>query len=259
MQVTYDKIFGHESTSSHLLPSIHSKGSLSTPSIRDGKKFVLKEKNGGKLLGFHGRAGEVLHALGAYFVTTTTPLTPAKKLPAVGGDGGTALDDGAYDGVRKLFVGQAQDGISVVKFVYAKGTEEIIGDEHGNSTLLGFEEFVLDYPSEYITSVEGTYDKIFGSDSEVFTMLRFKTNKQTSAPFGIEALGHPSNSKRKAPRSSGSTEKSASCYISLEFMSFQSLIDHHMFSFHSFEIVNYVRVNKFPTFSVLFVYVSSVF
>ncbi|WZY73523.1 hypothetical protein YC2023_005763 [Brassica napus] len=200
-----------------------------------------------------------MHALGAYFVTTTTPLTPAKKLPAVGGDGGTALDDGAYDGVRKLFVGQAQDGISVVKFVYAKGAEEIIGDEHGNSTLLGFEEFVLDYPSEYITSVEGTYDKIFGSDSEVFTMLRFKTNKQTSAPFGIEALGHPSNSKRKAPRSSGSTEKSASCYISLEFMSFQSLIDHHMFSFHSFEIVNYVRVNKFPTFSVLFVYVSSVF
>lgn len=143
MQVTYDKIFGHESTSSHLLPSIHSKGSLSTLSIRDRKKFVLKEKNGGKLLGFHGRAGEVLHALGAYFVTTTTPLTPAKKLPAVGGDGGTALDDGAYDGVRKLFVGQAQDGISVVKFVYAKGAEEIIGDEHGNSTLLGFEEVLI--------------------------------------------------------------------------------------------------------------------
>uniref|UniRef100_M4DXD2 Jacalin-type lectin domain-containing protein n=1 Tax=Brassica campestris TaxID=3711 RepID=M4DXD2_BRACM len=110
-------------------------GSLSTLSIRDRKKFVLKEKNGGKLLGFHGRAGEVLHALGAYFVTTTTPLTPAKKLPAVGGDGGTALDDGAYDGVRKLFVGQAQDGISVVKFAYAKGAEEIIRDEHGNMML----------------------------------------------------------------------------------------------------------------------------
>ncbi|CDY20197.1 BnaA01g28050D [Brassica napus] len=111
------------------------QGSLSTLSIRDRKKFVLKEKNGGKLLGFHGRAGEVLHALGAYFVTTTTPLTPAKKLPAVGGDGGTALDDGAYDGVRKLFVGQAQDGISVVKFAYAKGAEEIIRDEHGNMML----------------------------------------------------------------------------------------------------------------------------
>ncbi|WZZ28980.1 hypothetical protein YC2023_012381 [Brassica napus] len=52
-----------------------------------------------------------------YFVTTTTPLTPAKKLPAVGGDGGIAWDDGAYDGVRKVFVGQAQDGISVVKLI----------------------------------------------------------------------------------------------------------------------------------------------
>ncbi|KAG2246449.1 hypothetical protein Bca52824_086077 [Brassica carinata] len=66
-----------------------------------------------------------------YFVTTTTPLTSAKKLPAVGGDGGIAWDDGAYDGVRKVFVGQAQDGISVVKLIC----------------------FVLDYPSEYITSL----------------------------------------------------------------------------------------------------------
>ncbi|KAL0719361.1 hypothetical protein Bca4012_068685 [Brassica carinata] len=188
VQVTYDKIFGHESDVITSITLYTFKGKASPPyGLETEKKFVLKEKNGGKLLGFHGRAGEVLYALGAYFVTTTTPLTPAKKLPAVGGDGGTAWDDGAYDGVRKLFVGQAQDGISVVKFVYDKGAEEIIGDEHGNSTLLGFEEFVLDYPSEYITSVEGTYDKIFGSDSEVVTMLRFKTNKQTSAPFGMEA------------------------------------------------------------------------
>ncbi|CAG7890081.1 unnamed protein product, partial [Brassica rapa] len=140
-----------------------------------------------------GRAGEVLHALGAYFVTTTTPLTPAKKLPAVGGDGGTALDDGAYDGVRKLFVGQAQDGISVVKLFGVMRTRA--------TSWRRFRKVAL----------------------RNFPLLRFETNKQTSAPFGVEALGHPSNSKRKAPRSSGSTEKSASCYISLEFMSFRAL------------------------------------
>lgn len=48
-------------------------------------------------------------------------------------------------------------------------------------------QFVLDYPTEYIIAVEGTYDKIFGSETVVINMLRFKTNKQTSAPFGIEA------------------------------------------------------------------------
>ncbi|KAF3599882.1 hypothetical protein F2Q69_00038144 [Brassica cretica] len=90
-----------------------------------------------------------------YFVTTTTPLTPAKKLPAVGGDGGIAWDDGAYDGVRKVFVGQAQDGISVVNL--------------------------------YLTIRVSTSRRYHRSDSEVVTMLRFKTNKQTSAPFGIEA------------------------------------------------------------------------
>lgn len=47
---------------------------------------------------------------------------------------------GAYDGVKRVYVGQAQDGISVVKFVYDKGTEDIVGAEHGTSTLLGFEE-----------------------------------------------------------------------------------------------------------------------
>ncbi|CAH8358274.1 unnamed protein product [Eruca vesicaria subsp. sativa] len=188
VHVTYDKIFGHESDLITSITFYTLKGKTSPPyGLVTENKFVLKEQNGGKLLGFHGRAGDVLYALGGYFAATITPLTPAKKLPAVGGDGGAAWDDGAYAGVKKVYVGQAQDGISVVKFVYDKGAEEITGEEHGNSTLLGFEEFALDYPSEYITSVEGTYDKIFGSDSEVVTMLRFKTNKQISAPFGIEA------------------------------------------------------------------------
>jgi len=140
-----------------------------------------------KIIGFHGSAGDNLNSLGAYFAPLTIPLTPAKPLPALGSDDGTAWDDGAYVGVKKVYVGQAQDGISAVKFVYDKSPEEVTGEEHGKSTLLGFEEFVLDYPSEYITAVDGTYDKIFGSDGSVITMLRFKTNKQTSPPFGLEA------------------------------------------------------------------------
>ncbi|KAL1200771.1 Myrosinase-binding protein 1 [Cardamine amara subsp. amara] len=188
VQVTYDKIFGQDSEIITSITFKTFKGKTSPPyGLESGNTFVLKERNGGKLLGFHGRANESLHALGAYFATTTTPLSPAKKLPAVGSDEGTEWDDGAYDGVKKVCVGQAQDGISVVKFVYDKGSEVITGDEHGKSTLLGFEEFELDYPSEYITTVDGTYDKIFASEASVITMLRFKTNKRTSTPFGLEA------------------------------------------------------------------------
>ncbi|XP_010465665.1 PREDICTED: nitrile-specifier protein 1-like isoform X1 [Camelina sativa] len=144
-----------------------------------------------------GKKGLVMHAGKAptndryddlfFFGIESDLLNPAKTLPALGSDDGTLWDDGAYDGVKKVYVGQAQDGISAVKFVYNNGSHEIVGDERGKSTLLGFEEFQLDYPSEYIIAVEGTYDKIFGSEAEVINMLRFKTNKRTSTPFGIEA------------------------------------------------------------------------
>ena len=49
-------------------------------------------------------------------------------------------------------------------------------------------QFELDYPNEYITEVNGTFDRIFGSDSAVLTMLTFKTNKPaTYGPFGLTA------------------------------------------------------------------------
>jgi len=47
-------------------------------------------------------------------------------------------------------------------------------------------QFELDYPSEYITAVDGTYDAIFGNEP-IVNMLRFTTNKRVSIPFGIGA------------------------------------------------------------------------
>ncbi|ESQ48288.1 hypothetical protein EUTSA_v10020712mg [Eutrema salsugineum] len=188
---TYDKIFGTDSAIVTMLTFKTNKNKTAGPFGLEGSTpFVFKEE-GYKISGFHGRAGEVVHAIGVYLAPVgTIPLTPAeptKKLEAAGGDGGTSWDDGVYDGVRKVSVGQAQDGVGVVKFVYDKGAQVVVGNEHGKTTMLGFEEFELDYPSEYITAVDGTYDKIFGSDSAVITMLRFQTNKQTYGPFGMEA------------------------------------------------------------------------
>ncbi|CAN7011142.1 unnamed protein product [Brassica rapa subsp. trilocularis] len=134
----------------------------------DGTHFTLQVQDK-KIVGFHGFAGDYVHSLGAYFspLTSSTTLTPAKKLPALGSQG--------------------HDGVSAVKFEYVNGSQVVIGHERGKPTLLGFEEFELDYPNEYITAVDGTVDKIYGSDSAVITMLRFTTNKRTSNPFGLEA------------------------------------------------------------------------
>ncbi|CAA7058001.1 unnamed protein product [Microthlaspi erraticum] len=48
-------------------------------------------------------------------------------------------------------------------------------------------QFELDFPNEYIVSVEGSYDKVFGTEVEVVSMLTFKANKRTSLPFGLDA------------------------------------------------------------------------
>ncbi|KAL1223462.1 Jacalin-related lectin 22 [Cardamine amara subsp. amara] len=151
-----------------------------------GTKFILEEK-GFMLVGLRGRYIDGLTALGGNF--GPLPLMPpsSKKLDAKGGNGGAVWDDGAYEDVRKVYVGQGDSGVSFVKFEYANGKELVIGDGHGKMSLLGTEEFELEFPNEYIISVEGTYDKVFGIAAEVVAMLRFKTNKRTSPPFGLDA------------------------------------------------------------------------
>ena len=62
---------------------------------------MLEGKNGGKLLGFHGRSGQALDAIGAHFFSVKSPL---KHFNLQGGNRGSAWDDGAYDGVRKILV-----------------------------------------------------------------------------------------------------------------------------------------------------------
>ncbi|KAH0879172.1 hypothetical protein HID58_066566, partial [Brassica napus] len=85
-------------------------------------------------------------------------------------------------------VGQGDVGIASLKFEYENETSEmIVVKEHGKKTLLGYQEFEVDYPSEYVTSIEGCYDNVVGAGSGVITMLRFKTNKRTSPPFGLES------------------------------------------------------------------------
>ncbi|KAF8108310.1 hypothetical protein N665_0111s0023 [Sinapis alba] len=181
VEATYDKpnLFQHTVITSLTIQT--SKGRTTSFGYTKGKKFVLEQKDC-RLVGFHGKEGDAIDALGAYFA----PLIPAKKLPSVGGNGGVAWDDGVYDGVRKIYVGQGNDGVSFVRFEYTKGTDLVSGDDHGKATILGAEEFVLE-DGEYLTALVGYYDKIFGVDEPAIISLQFKTNRRESSPFGMEA------------------------------------------------------------------------
>ncbi|KAL1196230.1 Jacalin-related lectin 14 [Cardamine amara subsp. amara] len=148
-----------------------------------GTKFLLENK-GCAVVGFHGSHNDRdLVAIGAYY----SPMPPptAVKLRPQGGCRGSSWDDGVFEGVKKLYVGQCGNGVSFLKVVYDKDTRMVIGDDHGNKTPLEIKEFEIDYPSEYITGVDGCYDKVIGSEVEVITMLRFTTNKRTSIPVGF--------------------------------------------------------------------------
>lgn len=187
VEATYQKPNIFSNTAITSLKFLTSKGRTSFFGYNVGKKFVLEQK-GHRLVGFHGKEDAAIDALGAYFgpVPTPTPLIPSKKLPAIGGNEGVTWDDGVYDGVRKILVGQGNDGVSFVKFEYSKGKDLVPGDDHGKKTLLGAEEFVLE-DGEYLMNIDGYYDKIFGVEEPIIVCLQFKTNKRESMPFGMDS------------------------------------------------------------------------
>ncbi|CAN7041080.1 unnamed protein product, partial [Brassica oleracea var. botrytis] len=161
---------------------------------KTGNQFSIQAPKDNQIAGFQGTSSNVLNSIDVHFAPIPSAsaggqpagsAASAKKLEAKGGNAGNPWDDGAHDGVKKVCVGQGESGVTYVKFVYEKDSKEVPGNDHGKKTLLAPEEFVLD-PNEYITAVEINYDNIFGTESEIITMLKFMTNKRTSPPFGLE-------------------------------------------------------------------------
>ncbi|KAF8083399.1 hypothetical protein N665_0775s0001 [Sinapis alba] len=100
-------------------------------------KFVL-EKKGNALVGFHGRSNHCVTALGAYYRQLPIPITT--KLKGGGGVGGDFWDDGHFYGVKKIIMGLCEKGIAFVKFTYYTRTEIVIGDDHGDKTIIDEKE-----------------------------------------------------------------------------------------------------------------------
>ena len=91
-------------------------------------------KNGYSLVGLHGKEGEAIDALGAYFENVPTP-TPTASIPGIV----DTWDYGDYDGVKKIQIWLYDEGVSFLKFEYIKGNELVSGDGHGKMTSLGAE------------------------------------------------------------------------------------------------------------------------
>ncbi|XP_010451258.1 PREDICTED: jacalin-related lectin 45 [Camelina sativa] len=92
-----------------------------------GKEFVLEGNNGTKLVGLHGRFGDFLCSIGAHFIFVPPVF---KQVEPHGGIYGDDWDDGVYDCVRKVRVGEDADRVTSVEFVYSNG-DQLITHSHG--------------------------------------------------------------------------------------------------------------------------------
>ncbi|KAB5532450.1 hypothetical protein DKX38_019120 [Salix brachista] len=102
-----------------------------------------------------------------------------------GGNGGSSWDDGIYHGVREITIVYDQC-IDSINFVYNKNGKPITAENHGGVGGSRTAEIKLQYPEEYLTSVNGHYCPIVYGGSPVIRSLAFSSNKRTFGPFGVE-------------------------------------------------------------------------
>ncbi|KAF8083404.1 hypothetical protein N665_0775s0006 [Sinapis alba] len=189
---SYKNVFTYDTTLITSLYFTTSKG-ITSPLFGEKKKnatdFEFTGENGGKLIGFHGRGGNAIDAIGAYFDTGSQggkggdgskTDVPGKKGP-LGGNKGEEFNDVGFEGVKKVTVGADDLSITYIKIEYLKnGKVEV--HEHG--TARGkLEEFSVDYPNDSITEVGGSYKHVFTYDTTLITSLYFTTSKGFTSPF----------------------------------------------------------------------------
>ncbi|XP_010434006.1 PREDICTED: jacalin-related lectin 45-like [Camelina sativa] len=144
------------------------------------KRFTLRGKYGTKLVGLHGRFGDFLCSIGAHFIFVSPVF---KQVKPHGGFFGDAWDDGVYDCVRKVRVGEDADRVTSVEFEYSIG-DQLMTHCHGKIRQER-KEFVLDYENdEYIKSIEGFYDKCGFISSLTFKTSRDRDSEVFGKPIG---------------------------------------------------------------------------
>ncbi|XP_048129025.1 jacalin-related lectin 4-like [Rhodamnia argentea] len=144
---------------------------------------------GGKIVGFYGTSGEYLESIGVYF-QPISHLYPIISTGPFGGLGGSAWDDGKFNGVMEIEV-MYDDVVCCIKFAYDKSGERVCSVMHGGRSgrvnAMGTTRVIFDYPREYLTSISG-YKRENGDDADnaIVQSLTFYSNRGRYGPFGIE-------------------------------------------------------------------------
>ncbi|KAJ4786460.1 jacalin lectin family protein [Rhynchospora pubera] len=143
--------------------------------VEEGQSFELSAE-GGEIIGFHGRSGQLLLAIGVY-------VKAFVKLGPLGGSGGFLKDMDPSDISRIVKIGVRHGGVidSIVVHYERNGhveSTELWGTEEGELTEISLEA------NEYLIDVSGHV----GIDNgyTILKSLRLQTNLRTYGPYGAE-------------------------------------------------------------------------
>ncbi|KAL3372116.1 hypothetical protein AABB24_008582, partial [Solanum stoloniferum] len=179
--------------------------------------FVMKE--GGAIVGLHGRAGSYLDAIGIYLKKLTSPKKDEEKLepsePMVeeieihdkmdvmktivpksagpwGGCSGKGWDDGVFFTIKQVQVHEAlhSSAISAIQIEYEKKLDktsvwsQLHGLEPGAKITT---KINVDGTDEFFIGIEGYYSPVDqNGGQDTIRQITFYTNKGKYGPYGIE-------------------------------------------------------------------------
>nr|KYP45177.1 Agglutinin [Cajanus cajan] len=102
-----------------------------------------------------------------------------------GGSGGYRWDDGIYSTIRQLVISHGE-GIESIQIEYDKNGSSVWSLKYGGSGGYKIDKIKLDYPDEFLTSIDGYYGKLRQFGPNFIRSLSFASNKKIYGPFGVE-------------------------------------------------------------------------
>ncbi|XAR61711.1 hypothetical protein NMG60_11016212 [Bertholletia excelsa] len=187
-----------------------------------GQHFTTNLKEG-KIVGFHGRKGLFLDAIGVHvmegkcqcyhrqyvlrhqfrlakvndgpnsvIVEFSQVVQRVVKEPALcetgpwGGEGGRPWDDGVFLGIKQIYLTR-NEAISSIQIEYDLNGQSVWSVKHGGDGVGTPTAIKLDYPHEVLTCLSGFYGPINGDyGPRVIKSLTFTTSRKKYGPYGEE-------------------------------------------------------------------------
>ncbi|XP_030484910.2 jacalin-related lectin 3 [Cannabis sativa] len=107
------------------------------------------------------------------------------RLGPWGGDDGLDWDDGVYSTVKQVVVAHGTT-IDSIQIEYDNNGSSVWSEKHGGRGGPKVDNIKLDYPHEYLTSINGYYAKLNEWGPPIVRSLTLKSNKKLYGPFGVE-------------------------------------------------------------------------